>query len=212
MPSHPLPDLHLELGLHQSGFARIVGLDEAGRGAWAGPVVAGAVILPIQDDRLPQRLDGVHDSKQLTAPQRERACTRIQRLARAWALGKADAEEIDRLGLLPATRLAMQRALEGLGFEPDYLLLDYLLLPENPAPQTALPHGDARTLSIAAASILAKVHRDRIMLDLDQAFPGYGFARHKGYGTPDHRRALRELGPCPIHRYSYSPVAAALRA
>jgi len=212
MTRHPPPDLHLERGLHEAGFALIAGLDEAGRGAWAGPVVAAAVMLPVDDPDLMQSLNGIHDSKLLTARQRERAFSCIQRKSLGWGLGKADADEVDRMGLLPATRIAMRRALEALEIEPRYLLLDHLILSEVSTPQTALPHGDARALSIAAASILAKVHRDRIMLDLDRAYPGYGFGQHKGYGTSEHRRALQDLGPCAIHRYSYAPVAAALRA
>jgi len=211
MARHSPPDLHMERGLLEAGFSLIAGLDEAGRGAWAGPVVAAAVILPVDEPDLLHSLNGIHDSKLLTARQRERACSCIQRKALGWGLGKADAGEIDRTGLLRATRIAMRRALQALEIEPRYLLLDHLVLPEVSTPQTALPHGDARSLSIAAASILAKVHRDRVMADLGRAYPGYGFGQHKGYGTPEHRHALQDLGPCAIHRYSYAPVAAALR-
>lgn len=204
------PDLRYELGLLEGGLAAVAGLDEAGRGALAGPVVAGALLLPIDDASLPAQLAMVRDSKQLTADQRERALEPICAVACAWASGAASNEEIDDLGLLPATRLAMTRALANLPIAADYLLLDHMLLREDPRPQTALVRGDRISLSIAAASIIAKVTRDREMMAWEGRYPGYGLAQHKGYGTAEHRAALARLGPSPIHRHTYGPVAAVL--
>ena len=221
---HKLPDLQFEFALWQEGYTYIAGLDEAGRGAWAGPVVAGAVVLPVQPVPLDfaaaneegyellRRLDGVRDSKQLSARQRETFDALIRRVAVGVGLGMAGPEEIDRLGIVPATRLAMHRALEDLSIAPQVLLIDTLTLPDSPLPQKAIVHGDARCLSIAAASIVAKVARDRLMVTLDARYPGYGFARHKGYGTAQHRAALRALGPTPVHRRSFKPVLQALMA
>ncbi len=200
------PTLEFENGLRQSGLERVAGLDEAGRGAWAGPVVAAAVILPLEQLDLLQALDGVCDSKQLSAQKRAKYALRIRAVARSIGIGAASALEIDQQGLLPATRSAMRRALKGLKSDPQYLLLDYLILPEIPVDQTAIPKGDARVLSIAAASIIAKVSRDELMRAIALVFPGYGFEQHKGYGTRMHRQALNQLGPTPIHRYSYQPV------
>jgi len=185
----------------------IAGLDEAGRGAWAGPVVAAAVVLPLDRRDLTRALNGVRDSKLVPESEREALAERIRSVAVGIGIGATSAREVDQAGLLPATRLAMRRALLGLGLPTDYLLLDYLLLPEVRVHQTALPHGDARVLSIAAASIIAKVSRDALMRHIDGLFPGYGFDRNKGYGTPLHRRALHRLGPSPVHRRSYRPVA-----
>ncbi len=193
-------------------MASIAGLDEAGRGALAGPVVAAAVILPLARADLEERLSEVRDSKLMTARQREINLVQILDLCRASATGSASPFEIDSMGLIAATRLAMMRALGQLGLAPAHLLLDYMLLPECELPQTSIAHGDARCLSISAASVLAKVSRDRIMRALDQRYPGYGFARHKGYGTHAHNLALRANGPCEIHRRSYAPVAASLQA
>jgi ribonuclease HII len=199
------PDLRQERRLWAAGCRPVAGVDEAGRGAWAGPVVAAAVILP-ERRGLRRLLRGVRDSKLMTPAQREVWATHITQLALASAIGQASAEEIDRLGILAATRLAMRRAVEGLAPGPAHLLIDHLLLPELPQPQTGLTHGDARVLSIAAASVLAKVDRDRSMLALDAIYPGYGFGQHKGYGTRSHQEALARLGPSPIHRRSYAPV------
>ncbi len=187
------------------GVAAVAGVDEAGRGCWAGPVWAGAAILKPGGD-----FAGVDDSKILTADARERAFARIRDgLALAWSCGHATAEEIDRLGIVPATRLAMRRAVEGLPLRPAHLLIDALALPEIDLPQTPLIDGDARSVSIAAASIAAKVGRDRWMGEVAEArHPGYGFARHKGYGTAEHRAALAKLGPCPLHRMSFAPLRA----
>ncbi len=200
------PDLFYEFELLQSGRTMIAGVDEAGRGAWAGPVVAAAVVLPIQRFDLAYRLNGVQDSKQMTPEQRAIWFSGIQELAIATAVGFATAKEIDELGLSVATRKAMQRAIAQLGCEPQHLLVDHIRLPEVHLPQTAVTHGDARILSIAAASVIAKVARDRAMIALNRRYPGYGFHQHKGYGTAAHRAALQQMGPCEIHRKSYAPV------
>lgn len=207
----PSPDLTFELRLWNQGAAAIAGLDEAGRGAWAGPVAAGAVILPA-DPGVLARLAGVRDSKQMTPSARQAWAARIRVEAAAWGVGFAGQEEIDALGILPATRLAMQRALQSCACAPAHLLVDALRLPGVDLPQTALIKGDARSLSIAAASVLAKTARDEQMRVLDAQYPEYGLARHKGYGTAFHRAALQRLGPCPLHRLSYAPLRALLAA
>lgn len=204
------PDLSFETGLWQRGNRLVAGLDEAGRGAWAGPVTAAAVILPPDCADLPRRLSGVRDSKQMTPRQRETWAEEVRCAALAWGVGWAGHEEIDALGILPATRLAMQRALQALRLAPQHLLLDALLLPGEALPQTALIKGDARSLSIAAASVLAKTARDARMVELAASYPGYGFACHKGYGTKIHQQALAALGVCPLHRKTYAPVRALL--
>lgn len=202
-PLHP--DLGFETLLWSQGVTRVAGLDEAGRGAWAGPVAAAAVILPANNYML-ERLSGVRDSKQMTARQREAWAGVIQSLAVSWGVGFAAADEVDALGIVPATRLAMERALTVCNCPAEHLLLDAMRLPGVKLPQQAVIKGDARSLSIAAASVLAKTARDAWMRDLESEFPGYGFARHKGYGTAVHRLALQELGPCAVHRFSYAPV------
>ncbi len=204
------PDLSFEIKQWGSGYSRVAGIDEAGRGSWAGPVMAGAVILPYDDPELPFKLNGVRDSKQMSAIQRERWAVRIREVAIAVACGWAECFEIDEMGILPATRLAMCRALEGLGRSADYLLIDAVKLPMVDIPQTSLIKGDARSLSIAAASIIAKTERDHRMELLEEIIPGYGFARHKGYGTAFHRQALYEKGVSPEHRRTYAPVKALL--
>ena len=201
------PDLAIEFELLHDGCVRIAGLDEAGRGAWAGPVIAAAVILPLQRFNLVWSLEGVRDSKQMTPTQREIWASRIYQVALTVGIGVAAAEEVDRLGLIAATREAMKRALTDLHEPPEHLLIDHLRLPEVAFPQTALTRGDSRVLSIAAASVIAKVTRDHAMVTLDASFPEYGFARNKGYGTAEHRTALKRLGPCPFHRFTYTPVA-----
>jgi ribonuclease HII len=201
-----LPTLTYERRLWAKGFQLVAGLDEAGRGAWAGPVVAAAVILPAGDPDLAQHLDGVRDSKTLSAARREQLLRVIQRRATAWAACAVPPSEIDRLGIVPATREAMAKALQRLAASPDHLLIDYLPLSAVSLPQISLPKGDAKVLSIAAASIIAKVSRDRMMVELEAQIPGYGFARHKGYGTPQHRAALAELGVCDAHRRSFAPM------
>jgi ribonuclease HII len=195
--------LDFELPLWQVGARLVAGLDEAGRGALAGPVFAAAVILPPEPERMLRALAGARDSKQLSAKAREELAGRIKKECAAWGLGWAEADEIDRVGIARAGRLAFCRALEGLALAPEHLLLDYFRLPEMNLPQTALVKGDQRSLSIACASILAKTARDERMRIEDERFSGYGFARNKGYGTLSHRRAIAELGACAQHRKSF---------
>lgn len=196
------PNLEFEQALWAAGVERVAGIDEAGRGPLAGPVAAAAVIFPA-DLHVAERLEGVHDSKQLSIRAREVARQQILQTAVAWGVGFASVEEIDELGIVPATRLAASRALSALVLPPAHLLLDYLFLGESELPQTSLIKGDCRSLSIAAASILAKTARDALMLELDAQYPGYGLAIHKGYGTPAHRQAIRALGASPAHRHSF---------
>jgi len=197
------PTFDVETRLWQRGLVYVAGLDEAGRGCWAGPVYAGAVMLAPGTE-----LPGVRDSKTLAPARRAALLPLIQERALSWGVGWASAEEIDALGILPATRLAMRRALEQLTPPPQALILDALTLPEVPLPQEAFPRADALALSVAAASIVAKVYRDRWMVEVaEAAYPGYGFARHKGYGTAQHQAALYAWGPCPLHRRSFAPVA-----
>ncbi len=203
----PSPTLDFETALWKKGFLFIAGIDEAGRGAWAGPVSAGAVILPADPDIL-TRLEGVRDSKLMTPAEREQMFDVITANTAAWAVGKADASEIDRIGILNATKNAMKRAIEGLGRQPDHLLIDFVRLHDVTIPQTGIKHGDMLSLSIACASVLAKVTRDRYMRGEAAAlYPQYGFDRHKGYGTKLHQQALAKFGPCPIHRRSFRPLA-----
>ena len=197
------PNLEFELPLWQAGARLVAGLDEAGRGALAGPIFAAAVILPPEPERMLQALAGARDSKQLSAKAREELAGRIKKECAAWGLGWAEAEEIDRVGIARASRLAFCRALQALALAPEHLLLDYFRLPEMNLPQTALVKGDQRSLSIACASILAKTARDERMRIEDERFPGYGFARNKGYGTLIHRRAIAKLGACALHRKSF---------
>jgi ribonuclease HII len=203
------PGLSFEAELWAAGFSRVGGLDEAGRGSWAGPVCAAVVILPPEPVIL-ERLAGVRDSKQMSARARVEWARRIRAEAHTWGIGFAESGEIDAINILAATRLAMRRALENCYGRPEHLLIDALLLPECAIPQTALVKGDARVLSIAAASVLAKTVRDELMIGLEECYPGYEFARHKGYGTPRHKAALERLGPCEIHRMSFAPVAKCL--
>jgi len=182
------------------GFSVVAGLDEVGMGPLAGPVVAGAVVLPWH-----ARLPGIKDSKALTAQQRERLDVAIRRRAVAVSVAEVTSEEVDRIGLTRARCRAMVGALEGLAVEVEYLLIDAFDLPEAPLPQMAVIKGDATCVSIMAASIVAKVHRDRAMIEFDSLYPGYGFAQHKGYATRSHREAVRQLGPSPIHRVSWAP-------
>jgi ribonuclease HII len=206
------PNLRFERILWKAGSLCVCGMDEAGRGALAGPVAVGAVILPAEvraggrtGRRLQAALRGVRDSKQMTAHQRELAAVQIKEHALAWGVGFASAREIDLDGIVPATRLAALRALESLTTLPEYLLTDFRLeLPELDIGQTALVRGDSRSLSIAAASVLAKTARDVLMCGLDGDVPGYGLATHKGYGTLAHRRAMKRLGRSAIHRKSFS--------
>ena len=197
------PDLRLEKIFWKSGLANVVGMDEAGRGALAGPVTVGAVILP-NLPRLSSTLSGVRDSKQMTPGQRDRWAAVINETARAWSLGWASSEEIDSLGIASATRLAADRALEALPILPDHLLTDFNLKPDTDIPLTSLVKGDQKSLSISAASVLAKTARDALMCELEKQFPGYGLSHHKGYGTAIHRAALERLGYSPIHRKTFS--------
>jgi ribonuclease HII len=200
------PNLEFETAFWCQGVTCVVGVDEAGRGALAGPVAAGAVVLPSDQPDLNNKLKGVDDSKVMTPAQRDHWARAIKTQAAAWAVGLAAPEEIDRLGIVPATCLAAKRALESLAVTPEQVLVDYLTLPDVDIPQTSLVRGDARSLSIAAASILAKTTRDALLVALDAQFPGYGFARHKGYATQAHRQAIKTLGPCEAHRRSFAPV------
>jgi ribonuclease HII len=201
-----LPDLHEELALYAAGHTHVAGLDEAGRGAWAGPVCAAAVVLPLERDELLDLLDGVRDSKQLSPSQREELLPTIREVAEAVGVGWTDPIEVDEIGIVPATRRAMARAVAQLDGRLDALLVDHVRLPSLSLPQRSLPKADVHCLSVAAASIVAKVTRDRLMIALDEDYPGYGFASHKGYGTRQHREALARLGPSPIHRMSWRPV------
>lgn len=203
----PSPTLDFEQALWDKGLFLVAGLDEAGRGAWAGPVSAAAVILPA-DQAVLERLAGVRDSKEMTPMSRTQHAAVIRARAAAWGIGFASNEEIDANGIVPATRLAMTRALAACALSPAHLLIDALRLPGVDLSQTALIKGDARSLSIAAASVLAKTARDALMVELDAAYPGYGFGRHKGYGTALHRAALDRLGVCPAHRFTFAPIQA----
>lgn len=191
--------------LRQLGFTRIAGVDEVGRGCLFGPVYAAAVIL---DPARP--IHGLADSKTLAGPRREELAERIRATAVACAVGVATAAEIDRINIREASRLAMRRAVEAIEPLCDYLLVDALTI-DCPLPQQALIKGDARVWSIAAASIVAKVERDRLLAELDQVYPGYGMSRHKGYPTTEHKEALARLGPTPLHRRSFAPVRELLR-
>ncbi len=192
----------LERELRARGFVRVAGVDEVGRGALFGPVVAAAVIL---DPEHPVR--GLNDSKQLEAERREVLAGRIRERAVAWSIAAVDAASIDYFNIYQASRMAMQRAIERLSPAADFLLIDAVPL-DLPVPQRSLIKGDARCHAIAAASIIAKVYRDECMRVWDEVFPGYGLAHHKGYSTPEHARALAELGPTPLHRRSFEPVRA----
>ncbi len=196
---------------YAQGYEKIIGIDEAGRGPWAGPVSAGAVCLPVSDPKLSQKLKGVRDSKQMTPLQRTTLVDTIKEVAVAWGIGSASVEEISEQGIAPASRLAMRRAVEAaiadFDFEPSCLFIDSVLLPKlSQIPQVSMIGGDRRSLSIAAASVLAKVWRDGVMVEIDEKYPQYGFAKHKGYGTAQHHAALKQYGPSPIHRKTYRPV------
>lgn len=198
------PTLKLESDLWNSGFQFIAGLDEAGRGALAGPVAVGAVILPNDKTLLSQTLGRARDSKQLSPFQRSSLAPLIKETALAWSVGFADAEEIDSQGIVRATRLAAIRALHQFSITPQYLLTDFRLeLPQINIPQTSIVKGDAQCLSIACASILAKTERDALMRELDERHPGYGLAKHKGYGTQAHRSAMKRKGLSSIHRRTF---------
>ena len=200
----PRPTFREEASLRAEGYSLVAGLDEVGRGPLAGPVVAGLAILP-------ERLRGrwvrlVRDSKQMTAAEREYVLPRLRDTALALEIGVSTSREVDELGIVAATRLAMQRALDSVALLPQFLLLDAISLPRVPIPQRSIVKGDVLCISISAASIVAKVARDDMMEREDKTYPGYGFAQHKGYGTPGHIRSIDRLGPCPIHRRSFAPV------
>jgi ribonuclease HII len=204
-----MPSSRHERAARNAGYRTIAGLDEAGRGALFGPVFAAAVVL---DPARPIR--GLDDSKQLDPERRQVLAERIRERSLGWAVGACDAFEIDRVNILEASRLSMQRAYESLSRRPDFLLPDFLLIDalrlSVAVPQKPLIRGDALCFSIAAASILAKVARDAALRAWDPVFPAYGFARNKGYGTPDHLDALRRFGPTPMHRFSFEPVRRAV--
>lgn len=198
--------LQYELTLWAEGFALIAGVDEAGMAPLAGPVVAAAVILPKG-----YKLKGLDDSKKIVDERtRETLAASIQRDAVAYSVGVADVDEIDRINIYHAGLLAMRRAVWALCPSPDYILVDARRIPDCAAPQRGIVHGDQLSASIAAASIIAKTTRDPLMAELDRVYPGYGFASHKGYPTPEHCRALDQLGPTPLHRRSFAPVRRAL--
>jgi len=198
------PTLIREQRLWQQGYRLIAGIDEVGRGPLAGPVVAAAVILPLDSDA-PWLLQ-VRDSKRLSPRKREFLSESIREAAVAISIGAVSPETIDEKGIVASTRLAMRYAVEQLPQTPDFLLIDAITLPELAIPQEGVIRGDALSLSIAAASIIAKVARDRLMIEFDSRYHGYGFSRHKGYATREHLSNLRLLGPCPIHRMSFRPV------
>ncbi|GAA5511575.1 ribonuclease HII [Deinococcus carri] len=200
-PPAVTPDWAFEREHWRRGYFRVAGVDEAGRGAWAGPVTVAAVILPGLATDYPFR-----DSKQLTPAARETLAAEVRRVALSWAVEHAWPEEIDRLNILGATHAAALRALARLDPPPQALVTDYLKL-RTPLPLSAPPRADALSYSVAAASLLAKTERDRLMLELDARHPGYGFAAHKGYGAPAHRAALQRLGVSEVHRRSYAPIA-----
>jgi ribonuclease HII len=200
-----MPSLECEQAFWTQGFARVAGIDEAGRGAWAGPVTAAAVILP-QIPGLLEILCGVNDSKKLKPLQRVQLRGVIEQYVSAYAIGSASHDEIDALGILVATRLAMRRAIESLTVRPDALLIDAVKLHEVAIPQRSFNFADSISLSVAAASILAKTERDAMMQAFDETYPEYAFGRHKGYGTQAHRLALNKQGVCIIHRKSFKPI------
>jgi len=205
MAKSPLCGWKLERAARKLGFLRIAGLDEVGRGPMFGPVVAAAVIFP-EVCRLP----GLTDSKQLTEIQRNEFEVVIKASAVAWSISVIDVEVIDLINIRKASLLAMRTAVDRLALSPDYLLIDGMDTIDWPCPQQSVVQGDSTSKSIAAASVLAKVHRDRMLVELDAVYPGYGLARHKGYCSPEHMDALARLGPTPMHRKSWAPVAQTL--
>ena len=204
MPRYDIPSYDEEAALIAAGYARVAGLDEVGRGTIAGPVVAGAVVLPAHPKG--DWVGLIRDSKQLTARRRERALDGMLAAGATVRTGKASAAEVDALGIVAATRTAMGRALAALPGAADALVIDALALPDVDLPQRVIVKGDAKCVSIAAASIAAKVARDAMMRDADAVYPGYGFGRHKGYATREHLDCLERLGACALHRRTFAPV------
>lgn len=198
------PSFAEEKMLAAQGYQHIAGIDEVGRGSLAGPVVAAAVILPGHIDT--PWLNQVKDSKQLSPARRESLFHHIHEIAISIGIGVVHHQVIDARGIVRATRLAMKLAIDQLSSPPEFLLIDYLRLPDVPLPQKGITNGDCRCFSIACASIMAKVSRDDMMREFDGTYPGYGLAQHKGYGTKGHLACLRRLGPSPIHRQSFKPV------
>lgn len=209
-------ELMIEQELWNQGYHKVMGCDEAGRGPWAGPIVVGVVCLPHNHPDLTQVLEGVRDSKKMTKRMRARLVDRIKETAVTWGVGSATSEEIDEYKINPATKLALIRALEMAELEPDYLMLDAFpwektVIVKTPHMKLDFPYrsikgGDSLSLTIAAASVIAKVTRDEYMTEIDEKYPDYGFRDHKGYGTAKHRDALKLHGPCKIHRMYYAPV------
>ena len=199
-----MPSFTEEKILEAQGYQYIAGIDEAGRGSLAGPVVAAVVILPCHIDT--PWLNQVKDSKQLSPARRESLFHRIHQVAISMGIGIVPHKVIDARGIIKATRLAMKLAIDQLSSPPEFLLIDYMRLPEVSLPQKGITNGDSLCFSIACASIIAKVSRDHLMIEFDGIYPGYGLAQHKGYGTKGHLACLRRLGPSPIHRQSFKPV------
>ena len=212
MASNIAPSLEKEQALFKQGFSFIAGIDEAGRGAWAGPVVAAAVILPINTPAPLHRLIGVKDSKQMTAKQRDNFFDLIYENAIAVGVGVTSPKYIDEHRIVAATKHAMTQAVSKLSTQPQYLLIDAVPLSHIPLPQKAFYKADSISLSVAAASVIAKVSRDRLMVLLSKSYPDYGFEKHKGYGTKFHQQSLRIQGICKIHRRSFAPIQAAINS
>ena len=202
-----VPDFSREENLFKRGYENIAGVDEVGRGPLAGPVIAAAVIFS-KNKLLNKLLEvGIKDSKLLSAKKREHLYELILEKCHAWSIGIVSEETIDKINILEASRLAMRKAVEKLEIKPDFLLIDGNHTIENyPVSQIAIPKADQYVFSVSAASILAKVTRDKILVDLDEKYPEYGFAQHKGYGTKFHLEMLKKIGPCEIHRKSFAPV------
>lgn len=207
MTNSNVPTTEWEIHLASSGYASVVGVDEVGRGALAGPLMAGAVILPHMDEVMADSIfwRNVKDSKTISFTRRAMLADGIKLRARAYGIGSVEADELDAIGVAAANRQAMERAVGALSVSPDFALLDATTF-DLGVPQVGIIDGDALSLSIAAASIIAKVARDSIMIEMDEIWPGYGFASHKGYAAKAHRDAIREIGPCPIHRFCYAPI------
>lgn len=204
-----MPDLSLETAVLSQGISPVAGADEVGRGPLAGPVVAAAVILPAGLTGREDWLSLLDDSKRLRQPQRELAAEAVREHALDWAIASIEPRDIDHIGIGVASFRAMMLAVESLRTRPAHLLLDYIHVRSCPYPYDTIVKGDSRSYSIAAASNLAKVERDRMMAEFDETYPGYGFAGHKGYATAFHLERLREIGPCDLHRRSFAPVAQA---